>query len=540
MLNDVMAKVASNVNSVSDSVQEIKDFAAKIKEDLSTVDVGNVITNAVNTTTAKVTQDIRKSFSSNSPREDILHLLDSKDSFKSATIHSGIRCDGCNTDPIIGLRFKCSKCYDFDLCEDCHSKNAETGNHKSNHLMTSTGQKAHFDYNRLPTTRFLCDGCDAPLDTSLRYHCNDCLDYDLCKACESKGTETEGHQNTHSMISIEAQNYRASPEFTDNRDPPTVKRDTAEVDREDPEASHKTTYVRPLPPTPKCPIFTKIHRGISCDGCNTFPIIGNRFKCSDCVDYDLCSDCESKGTETGLHKCTHKMTLYRTPMQSFNPHNGAGCSSSAPTPPPPRNHRCFSRIRKREIEYNRLKSKAQSYDALLSLLNYKSGIPNISEAEESHVKESFLEQLIRDYNEGNIPISVGTTPKITVKSGSFIAEKRSSDDKTVILRLRIDKQNDLISLLSVQYLGQERRSPEFNITLNYLDSTSKEECKKEWNMFLPVSATSKNIIIKHSDLEGFDVDNITSAVVSFDKSFISFIAPQEEIVSKDLIHVQRL
>ncbi|GME80607.1 unnamed protein product [[Candida] boidinii] len=53
MLNDVMAKVASNVNSVSDSVQEIKDFAAKIKEDLSTVDVGNVITNAVNTTTAK-------------------------------------------------------------------------------------------------------------------------------------------------------------------------------------------------------------------------------------------------------------------------------------------------------------------------------------------------------------------------------------------------------------------------------------------------------------------------------------------------------
>ncbi|OUM52267.1 hypothetical protein BVG19_g1440 [[Candida] boidinii] len=535
MLNDIMAKVASNVNSVSDSVQEIKDFAAKIKEDLSTVDVGKVITNTVNKTTAKVistaTKDIRKSFSSNSSRENILHVLDSKDSFKSATIHSGIRCDGCNTDPIIGLRFKCFKCYDLDLCEDCHSKGTETGNHKSNHMMSMSGQKAHFDYNGLANTRFVCDGCDAPLNTSLRYHCKDCLDYDLCEACESKGTETEGHENTHSMISIDPQ-IKTSSKFSSTKDSLPTKRDVSGARRESAEV---TNYIRPLPPIPKCPpIFTNIHRGISCDGCNAFPIVGNRFKCSDCVDYDLCSDCESKGTETGLHKCTHKMAVYRTPIQSVNQHNGAGCSSTAPTPPPPRNHKCFSRIRKREVDYNRLKSKAQSYDALLSLLNYKSGIPNISEAEESHVKESFLEKLIRDYNEGNISVSAGTTPTITVKSGSFIAEKRSSDDKTVILRLRVDKQNDLISLLSVQYLGEERRSPEFNITLNYLDSSSKEECKKEWNMFLPVSATSKNIIIKHSDLEGFDVDNITSAVVSFDKSFISFISPQEETPAEDV------
>jgi len=35
-----------------------------------------------------------------------------------------------------------------------------------------------------------------------------------------------------------------------------------------------------------------VHGGFICDACNIGPIIGTRFKCFECGDYDLCSDCE--------------------------------------------------------------------------------------------------------------------------------------------------------------------------------------------------------------------------------------------------------
>lgn len=34
-------------------------------------------------------------------------------------IHKGFRCDGCNLNPIIGFRFHCTTCKDFDFCEKC-------------------------------------------------------------------------------------------------------------------------------------------------------------------------------------------------------------------------------------------------------------------------------------------------------------------------------------------------------------------------------------------------------------------------------------
>lgn len=43
-----------------------------------------------------------------------------------------------------------------------------------------------------------------------------------------------------------------------------------------------------------------VHRGISCNICNSNPLTGVRFKCVNCVDYDICSRCEPS--------CDHDLT----------------------------------------------------------------------------------------------------------------------------------------------------------------------------------------------------------------------------------------
>jgi len=36
-------------------------------------------------------------------------------------VHEGIVCDGCEMSPIVGIRFKCHECPDFDLCASCEA-----------------------------------------------------------------------------------------------------------------------------------------------------------------------------------------------------------------------------------------------------------------------------------------------------------------------------------------------------------------------------------------------------------------------------------
>jgi len=56
-----------------------------------------------------------------------------------------------------------------------------------------------------------------------------------------------------------------------------------------------------------------IHDGVTCDGCNTYPIYGNRYKCMICENYDLCEACEA----SGKHPKDHEMLKCRGPLKSF-------------------------------------------------------------------------------------------------------------------------------------------------------------------------------------------------------------------------------
>ena len=49
------------------------------------------------------------------------------------TIHNKIKCDKCKKNPIIGIRYKCTICDNYNLCEKCEDDNQNEKFHDLNH-----------------------------------------------------------------------------------------------------------------------------------------------------------------------------------------------------------------------------------------------------------------------------------------------------------------------------------------------------------------------------------------------------------------------
>ena len=59
--------------------------------------------------------------------------------------------------------------------------------------------------------------------------------------------------------------------------------------------------------TPQAPA---VHHGIYCDGCGVYPIVGIRYTCANCANYDLCEACEAQDN----HDHTHVFLKIRRPL----------------------------------------------------------------------------------------------------------------------------------------------------------------------------------------------------------------------------------
>ena len=53
----------------------------------------------------------------------------------SLMIHNGIKCEKCQTLPLMGHRYKCPKCLNYNLCEECEQLNSETFFHPHNNFV---------------------------------------------------------------------------------------------------------------------------------------------------------------------------------------------------------------------------------------------------------------------------------------------------------------------------------------------------------------------------------------------------------------------
>ncbi|XP_074594357.1 uncharacterized protein LOC141849776 [Brevipalpus obovatus] len=122
-------------------------------------------------------------------------------------------------------------------------------------------------------TNIICDGCSAPDFTGIRYKCLQCCDYDLCENC----LPLSDHGHIFARI-------------TERMVEDTIK-----------QAIH----------TPNCSrgSMAQVHFA-TCDNCNQ-SIRGIRYKCTGCVDFDLCSECEEK-----LVHRHHDFIKMRTPRRN--------------------------------------------------------------------------------------------------------------------------------------------------------------------------------------------------------------------------------
>lgn len=57
------------------------------------------------------------------------------------------------------------------------------------------------------------------------------------------------------------------------------------------------------------------HRHVTCDGCQVYPILGARYKCAVCADFDLCENCEA--TSTHVHPFLKIKSPEQTPLKIF-------------------------------------------------------------------------------------------------------------------------------------------------------------------------------------------------------------------------------
>jgi hypothetical protein len=55
--------------------------------------------------------------------------------------HHGIKCNICGANPIIGYRYKCTICKNYNLCQICEEKNSETQKHKHNFIKMRAEEK---------------------------------------------------------------------------------------------------------------------------------------------------------------------------------------------------------------------------------------------------------------------------------------------------------------------------------------------------------------------------------------------------------------
>ena len=101
-------------------------------------------------------------------------FLDGKNETKKGQTHFGVKCDECKN-RILGLRYKCKKCFDFNLCEDCKIKKKSHQSHPFFKIESIYGYLTCVDCEReMFTSYWVCKECNEDNMLNVNAVCNVC------------------------------------------------------------------------------------------------------------------------------------------------------------------------------------------------------------------------------------------------------------------------------------------------------------------------------------------------------------------------------
>ena len=148
------------------------------------------------------TRTINKNSPANTSKDSAARAAAAKKARAAAKcIHVGVTCDHCFEQNIAGVRHRCSKCVDFDMCDACFAKDQHAHTHPVSSFMHFSSPVVHTDVR--------CRGCQSQPLTGTRYECTSCKpSLNMCHTCWStpaKHASQPRHTARHSFVRFAVQ-----------------------------------------------------------------------------------------------------------------------------------------------------------------------------------------------------------------------------------------------------------------------------------------------------------------------------------------------
>ena len=132
----IVKKIAKKVVKIAKKVENKKNEEKKQEnEEKGFLNIDNLTQNItqkigeIGKMVLPLANQIVNKINENLDKKEIKLKAGSPNQEENKKVHVGIHCNGCGVNPIVGNRFKCAICDNFDYCEKCESLNKDSHKH---------------------------------------------------------------------------------------------------------------------------------------------------------------------------------------------------------------------------------------------------------------------------------------------------------------------------------------------------------------------------------------------------------------------------